>query len=449
MRFNAGSFAALGLFALIASCGFKPQPADGTLPCNEGCPGGYVCRTDNRCYRAGAGALDSGMDGAKVSPDTVATEAGGIDAAGASLDGFAADQSQTTDATSDQAADVPLPGIDTGLDAGAGGNLGGAGGKGGAGGGAGSGGAGGGVVVAPVDGAMDSSGDASLDAPVVACGAAGQICCAGNACTSGCCVSNQCVANGATCATGGTCAAGLCSSAASLLASTASLGLGSVVTGQPSTVATFTLTNSGQQPSGAITLTSSSAEFAIQTGATSDCVSGTTTLAANASCTVRVVLTPSAAGARSGLITYSATPGGNGSVSASGAGITPGSLASSVATLPFGTVALGSSSAVASFTITNTGQAPSGVIALAASSAEFVIQTGVTGDCVSGVTTLAASASCTVRVVYTPAAVASRSENITFSATPGGSGSVGVTGTCVLPSCTLGTAKLGACKLGL
>jgi hypothetical protein len=226
------------------------------------------------------------------------------------------------------------------------------------------------------------------------------------------------------------------------------LGLGSVVTGQPSPVASFTITNTGQQPSGTITLSSSSAEFALQTGVIGGCVSGTTNLAANASCTVRIVLTPSAAGARSALITFSASPGGTGSVSASGAGITPGSLASSVASLSFGTVALGTSSSVASFTLTNNGQQPSGVISLDASSAEFILQTGVTGDCITGATTLAANASCIVRVVYTPTAVATSAENITFSATPGGTGSVGVTGSCVLPSCTLGTAKLGSCTLG-
>jgi hypothetical protein len=226
------------------------------------------------------------------------------------------------------------------------------------------------------------------------------------------------------------------------------LGFGSVVLGQSGSVTSFTITNTGQRPSGAMTVESNNAEFAIQTSATGDCFPGTTTLAANASCAVRIVFTPSAAGARSAVFTFSATPGGNGSVSASGAGTTPGSLASSTALLPLGTVAIGSSSSVATFAITNSGEETSGAIAVASSSTEFATQSGAPGDCFSSTTTLAASASCAVRIVFTPTAVGDRSETVTFSATPGGSGSVNVTGSGVLPKCSLGIARLGSCTLG-
>jgi copper(I)-binding protein len=224
------------------------------------------------------------------------------------------------------------------------------------------------------------------------------------------------------------------------------LGFGPVVVGQSSSVTSFTITNNGQQQSGVLTVTSSNlAEFAVQTGASGDCVSGTTMLAGNASCTVRTIFTPSTAGARSGMFTFSATPGGNGSVSVSGAGITPGSLTASASVVPFGNVPLGSSSSVGSFTITNNGQQASGLLAVASSSGLFVIQTGANGDCGSS---LAGNDSCTVRIVFTPTAVGGSSETITFSGTPGGSGSVSVTGSGVLPSCTLGISKLGSCKLG-
>jgi hypothetical protein len=235
------------------------------------------------------------------------------------------------------------------------------------------------------------------------------------------------------------------------LASTDSLGLGSAVSSQPSPAASFTITNTGQQSSGALTLASSNAEFAIQTGIAGDCVSGDTTLAPNASCTVHVVLTPNGTGARSAIITFSASPGGSGVVKASGAGIAPGSLASSVPSLSFGAVTYGSSKAL-SLTLSNTGQQTSGVITLASSHGEFTLQTDAAGDCITGVSTLGAGESCTVRIVYTPSDFASRAEVITFSATPGGSGSVSLTGEGVYPICKLQTGtettKLDKCKLG-
>jgi hypothetical protein len=282
---------------------------------------------------------------------------------------------------------------------------------------------------------LDVAADLAADVLTVACGGPDQRCCAGSVCTgSGCCVADICVANGATCSTGGTCAAGSCSSSASLLASTLNLGSGSVAVGQSGGVTSFTITNTGQQSSGAITVASNSAEFAVQSGTTADCVSGVTTLVAGASCTVRVVFTPSTVGVRSGLLTFSAMPGGDGRVNASGAGIAPGSLASSTSSVSFGTVALGSSSGMQTFAITNTGQESSGAITLASSSPDFVIQSGASAGCVSGTTTLAEGESCEVRVVFTPRSAGGQSAFITFSATPGGSENLSVFGTGITPA---------------
>jgi hypothetical protein len=166
-------------------------------------------------------------------------------------------------------------------------------------------------------------GTAPVDAAEITCGAAGEPCCAGACAGSHCCVSGMCLANGDTCPSGGTCSNGACSSSASLLASTDSLVLGSAASGQPTPAAGFTLTNTGQQPSGPITLVSSSTDFTIQAGLAGDCVSGVSTLLTNASCAVHVIFTPVTAGASSALITYSASPGGSGNVRASGTGVSP------------------------------------------------------------------------------------------------------------------------------
>jgi len=109
---------------------------------------------------------------------------------------------------------------------------------------------------------------------------------------------------------------------ATLTASTSSLACGSVVTGQ-SCNTSFMLTNSGQQASGAITVTSDSSDFVVQTGGALDCVSTKTILAPNASCTVRVVFSPKLPVARTGTVTFSATPGGSGPVNISGTGVCP------------------------------------------------------------------------------------------------------------------------------
>lgn len=104
----------------------------------------------------------------------------------------------------------------------------------------------------------------------------------------------------------------------------------------------------------------------------------------------------------------------------------PAALAADSTPLVFGTVALGLSS-VRSLTISNTGQSASGALSLNSSSEAFVIRTGGNGDCVSD-QTLAAGASCTVAIVFVPSASDARSGTLTYSASPGGSGSVALSG---------------------
>ncbi len=69
-----GLFAVVGLCALVTSCGFDPKPKNGALPCDNGCPSGYVCRSDNRCWLVGAGAIGSGADATVDGKDATAAE---------------------------------------------------------------------------------------------------------------------------------------------------------------------------------------------------------------------------------------------------------------------------------------------------------------------------------------------------------------------------------------
>ena len=226
---------------------------------------------------------------------------------------------------------------------------------------------------------------------------------------------------------------------------TSSLSFGTVPIGTSSAVQSFVIENTGQDASGAIVLTSDDSEFVIQGGLVGDCLSGVTTLAAGFSCTVRIVFTPSVTGARSGSISFSATPGGSGTVIVYGTALSPATLTSNgTSSLSFGTLSPGTSSYVQGFTISNTGQDSSGAITLTSNSSDFVIQSGLVGDCVSGMTTLAAGASCNVSIVFTPAALGARSGTVTFTATPGGSGSVSLSGTCSCPVDTLANTT-GTC----
>ncbi len=60
-----------GVAMWMAGCGYDPHPKDGKLPCAEGCPSGYECRCDQRCWRkasdGGACSIDAkdapGLDG--------------------------------------------------------------------------------------------------------------------------------------------------------------------------------------------------------------------------------------------------------------------------------------------------------------------------------------------------------------------------------------------------
>ena len=112
--------------------------------------------------------------------------------------------------------------------------------------------------------------------------------------------------------------------------------------------------------------------------------------------------------------------------------------------LSFGPIQLGARSGIQSFTITNKGQDTSGVIVLTTASSEFVIQTGNSSDCASSVPTLAAGASCSVSIVFIPAANGNRTGTVTFAATPGGGGSVALDGTGGCPTDYL-PDKTGSC----
>ncbi|WP_344611768.1 choice-of-anchor D domain-containing protein [Dactylosporangium salmoneum] len=177
------------------------------------------------------------------------------------------------------------------------------------------------------------------------------------------------------------------------------LGFGSVVTGSTSAAQSVTVTNSGtaSAPVGTISI---SGDFA----QTNTCGSS---IAAGASCTVSVTFKPTAAGARSGTLTITAS-GITNSVPLSGTGVAPGPIVNAnPGSLSFGGTVVGASAATQAVTLTNSGTTAATVSSIAASG-DFS-QTNTCGS------SIAVGASCTVTVKFTPTASGSRSGSLTVT----------------------------------
>jgi streptogramin lyase len=94
------------------------------------------------------------------------------------------------------------------------------------------------------------------------------------------------------------------------VAAGSSLDFGTLVIGT-SNLETFVLTNNGTTPSTAITIALAGAGYTIATPAMGECISGATTLAAGASCNVRVRLSPTMPGTLAGTLAASVAGGGS------------------------------------------------------------------------------------------------------------------------------------------
>lgn len=153
-------------------------------------------------------------------------------------------------------------------------------------------------------------------------------------------------------------------------------------------------------------------------------------VAAGASCTIAVAFRPTAGGARAASLAVAHNGTGSPStVSLSGTGSTTPqpSIALSVATLDFGAVIVGTPSAARGITVSNPGNAALtlGAIASTGANAGDFARTG--GTCAASV---AAGASCTLDVVFTPAALGARSAALSIASNaPAGTASVPLAGT--------------------
>ena len=174
----------------------------------------------------------------------------------------------------------------------------------------------------------------------------------------------------------------------------------------------------------------------------------TTTLAAGASCRVGVTFTPTAAGARAGLLTFTDNSGNvansTQTVTLSGSGI----AVNGVASVAPGTIAFGASqigvAKTSTITLTNTGAGPLSVTNIVTAGTDLSRQGGTCATAFPA--TVAAGANCTVIVRFLPTAAAARSGSVTFTdnsnATPNSTQAVALSGSGVNSAITVTPATL-------
>ena len=158
----------------------------------------------------------------------------------------------------------------------------------------------------------------------------------------------------------------------------------------------------------------------------------TAALAGGASCTIQVSFTPSAAGARSGVLTLAATTGGSVTFTATANALTPAALTlapNTGSSTDFGAVPIIGMGVEQAFIVTNMGQQTSTPIAvtLTAPNADFNVMPH-DGDCVGGVTALAQGETCLIHVQFLPNLAIQSTASLEVSATAGGFPSIMLTG---------------------
>ena len=213
-----------------------------------------------------------------------------------------------------------------------------------------------------------------------------------------------------------------------------SLSFGNHQVNTTSSAQTVTLTNSGNA---ALTIHSiglsgpNSGDFHQQ----NTCPSGSSTLAAGASCTISVTFTPTADGSRSASLTITDNASGSPqSVALSGSGTTESApvVSLSPTSLSFGNHQVNTTSAAQAVTLTNSGNAAltiKGIGLSGPNSGDFHQQ----HTCPSSSSTLAAGASCFINVTFTPTAEGTRSASLSIADNASGSPqSVTLSGTGVL-----------------
>lgn len=221
---------------------------------------------------------------------------------------------------------------------------------------------------------------------------------------------------------------------AKLIADPSSQGFGTVTTGAQQ-ARTFTITNTGDLPSGAIGPVAVAGAAADQFGVDADECGGSS-LAPGASCTVSALFAPTSGGAKSARLEATATPGGTAAADLAGTGSLPAHLVMTPASHDFGPVLRNTNSPYKAFTVENTGDEPSSAIttSLGGSVPSVFEINGATNTCAGQ--TLAPAATCSLEVRFKPSFRGARAATVDATATTGGTASSTLSGFAANPSST-------------
>ena len=174
-----------------------------------------------------------------------------------------------------------------------------------------------------------------------------------------------------------------------------------------------TVTNTSNDSLSISSISIASAQFS----QTNNCGSS---VSANSSCTINVVLKPTTTGAIAGVLSIKTATAGTYSVKLSGSGVVP---SVSPTSLNFGNQAHGTKSHAQPVTITNNG---SGALSITSISISTPNQFSQTNNCGSSV---AANSSCTINVVFNPTAKGTYSGSLSVKTVGAGNYAVALNGT--------------------
>jgi hypothetical protein len=189
------------------------------------------------------------------------------------------------------------------------------------------------------------------------------------------------------------------------------LEFGNVAVGQASASQTLTLTNTGRTAASISGYVLSAAEFAVTASTCGAASGGGSITASGGSCTLTLVLTPSAAGVRSATLSVNFAGGLAAlAVPMEGTGVAAtSSVTGSPASLDFGTVELSGGGASLTLTLTNTGSLPVTLGSAVPSPTTDFTLAGGTCTLAAAVVLAANGGTCTLVVTFVPQSVGTRS----------------------------------------
>jgi hypothetical protein len=192
----------------------------------------------------------------------------------------------------------------------------------------------------------------------------------------------------------------------------------STIMGQPSAAQTVTLTNKGGVNLTSVSVSVSgtnAADFQVQKLVKNNC---TTILGPGLSCYISVAFDPSVVGSETATLTIASVGASDSprTVALSGTGILPPALGVSPRSLSFAAQTVGQASAPQTVTVTNTGGAPLAGVGFAitpTSGSGFSCSPNACNTITCA--TLASGASCTVKIIFTPATAGGASASLVVS----------------------------------